>query len=175
MEDLKQYFLPYIFSNILFGLSIWSAWKKPIVARIFLAGFFLWASIVNTITSIQSPQVYLEYANLSFLGIYRDFINGFFAQHIRIFVFCVACGQFLIFLGLCLRRTLTILACLGGMVFGLAIGPLGVGSAFPSTILMAIAFLILFQYHDHDYIWKIRQYKDSAHLRIQQPESRSEI
>jgi hypothetical protein len=166
MESLKQYFLPYIISNVLFGLSIWAAWKKPFIARILLAGFFLWASIVNTFTSIQSPQVYLEYANLSFLGIYKDFINGFFALHIREFVLTVAFGQFLIFIGLCLNRIFTLLACLGGLIFGLAIGPLGVGSAFPSTILMAIAFLILFLYHDHDYIWKIRQYNHSGHLQV---------
>ena len=162
MEGLNQYLLPYIISNILFGFSIWAAWKKPIIARIFLAGFFLWASIVNTYTSIQTPNVYLEYASLSILGIYRDFINGFFAQHIRLFVLCVACGQFLIFLGLCLKKTPTLLACLGGIVFGLAIGPLGVGSAFPSTILMSIAFLILIQFHDHDFIWKIHQYRYSG-------------
>jgi hypothetical protein len=108
---------------------------------------------------MQSPRVYLEYANLSFLGIYRDFINGFFAQHIQAFVLSVACGQFLIFLGLCLNNVLTSLACLGGAIFGLAIGPLGVGSAFPATCLMAIAFLILFQFHEHRYIWEINQYK----------------
>ena len=158
MEDLKQYLIPYIFSNILFGISVWAAWKRPMAARIFLAGFFIWASVVNTNTAIHKPEVYLEYAQLSFLPIYKDFINGFFAQHVRAFVMSVACGQFLIFAGLCLNKNFTYMACLGGIIFGLAIVPLGVGSAFPATLLMAIAFFILFQQPDHDYIWKIHQY-----------------
>jgi hypothetical protein len=36
--------------------------------------------------------------------------------------------------------------------------PLGVGSGFPSTVCMAIAFFILFKKQDHDFIWKLRQY-----------------
>jgi hypothetical protein len=159
MEEIRQYFLPYIISNLLFGLCIWAARKKPIIARIFLAGFFLWACTVNTITSIQNPRVYLEYANLSFLAIYRNFINGFFAQHIRAFVLSVAIGQFLIFIGLCLNKVWTLLACLGGIIFGLSISPLGVGSAFPATCLMAVAFFVLLQYHEHGYIWEVHQYK----------------
>ena len=163
MEGLRQYFLPYIISNVLFGLSIWAAWKKPMIARIFLAGFFLWAYIINTITAIQFPEKYLEYANLSFPGFYRDFINGFFSHHIREIVITIACGQYLIFLGLCMKKVLVVLASLGGMIFGLAIAPLGVGSGFPSTVLMAIAFLLLIRHPAHDYIWKIHQYEPRIH------------
>jgi hypothetical protein len=158
MEALKEWLWPYIISNIVFGLSIIAALKKPMWARVFLAGFFLWASYFNSTSSVMSPQVYLTYARLDALPIYSRFINGFFSQHITPFVFTIAVGQFMIFLGMILDQTFTKLACIGGIIFGLAIAPLGVGSAFPSTVSMAIAFYILLKKYDHDFIWKWNQY-----------------
>src|ERR1044071_8573142 len=100
MEPLKQYFIPWLISNIVFGLTIFGALKKPLLTRVFLAGFFLWASYFNSTTSIKSPQIYLDYAKLDALPVYSKFINGFFASHITAFVFTIAIGQFLIFVGL---------------------------------------------------------------------------
>jgi hypothetical protein len=48
---------------------------------------------------------------------------------------------------------------MGGIVFGLAIAPLWVGSGFPSTVCMAIAFFILLKKDNHDFIWKLNRYK----------------
>jgi hypothetical protein len=50
------------------------------------------------------------------------------------------------------------LACIGGMIFGFAIAPLGIGAAFPATISMAFTFLVLYKKEVNDYIWKWRQY-----------------
>ncbi|MDB5279342.1 MAG: hypothetical protein JWR61_4297 [Ferruginibacter sp.] len=58
-----------------------------------------------------------------------------------------------------LNKTFTKLACTVGIIFGLAIAPLGVGSAFPATVSMAIAFYILLKNYQHDFIWKWKQYK----------------
>jgi hypothetical protein len=71
----------------------------------------------------------------------------------------IAICQALIALGLVLNNGWTKAACLGGIIFGLAIAPLGIGSAFPSTLSMAIAFYILFKKYDHDLIWKWKQYR----------------
>ncbi len=158
MEAVKQYIIPYILSNIVFGLSILAAVKMPIVARFFLAAVFLWACCINTSTAINNPQVYLDYASLSPVPFYKEFINGFFAKHITIFVTEVAIGQFFIFLGLLLNRNWVDMACVGGMIFGIAISPLGVGAAFPATVTMAIAFYVLMRKGKHDFIWKLKQY-----------------
>lgn len=127
-------------------------------ARIFLAAFFLWAAYFNSTTAIQSPEIYLNYATLNALPAYSRFINGFFSEHITVMVFAIAIGQFLIALGLILNKFWVRLACSGGIIFGLAIAPLGVGSGFPSTVCMAIAFFILLIKPTHDFIWKLRQY-----------------
>jgi len=159
MEAIKEWLFPYIISNIVFGLSIVAALAKPMWVRIFLAGFFLWASYINSVSAIMSPEIYLTYARLDALPFYSRFINGFFSQHITPFVCTIAAGQFMIFLGMTLGKTFTKLACIGGIIFGFAIAPLGVGSAFPATVSMAIAFFILLKKDPHDFIWKLKQYK----------------
>jgi len=159
MEALRAWLIPYIISNIVFGLTVLSAIKKPMPARIFLAGFYLWACYFNSTSAIHSPGIYLNYAKLDALPIYSKFINGFFSQHITAFILSIAAGQFLIAAGLILNKTWVKLACTGGIIFGLAIAPLGVGSAFPATVSMAIAFFILLKKGPHDFIWKWKQYK----------------
>jgi hypothetical protein len=74
-------------------------------------------------------------------------------------VVSIAVGQLLIFLGLLFNKMWVRLACIGGIIFGLAIGPLGVGSAFPATISMAVSFFILLKKYEHDLIWKWKQYQ----------------
>ncbi len=162
MSELKQYLIPYFISNLLFAISVFAAWKKPIWARLFLAVLFLWAGCVNSSTVLKTPQVYLEYASLTPVSFYRNFINGFFSMHIRIFTLSIAVGQFLIFTGFILNRNWVRMACAGGVVFGLAIAPLGIGSAFPATVLMAATCLILCRKYDHDFIWNWHQYRSRA-------------
>ncbi|HET7116937.1 MAG TPA: hypothetical protein VFI29_10630 [Hanamia sp.] len=164
MEALREWLIPYIISNIVFVLSIVAAIKRPMWARMFLAGFFLWAAYLNSTLAIRSPGTYLTYATLNALPIYSRFINGFFAEHITVFVVTIAVGQFLITLGLMLNKIWVKLACIGGIIFGLAIAPLGVGSAFPATVCMAIAFFILLKKYDHDFIWKLKQYKTTLFI-----------
>jgi hypothetical protein len=144
MNGLKEYLVPYIISNMLFLLCMMAAIKKPIWARLFLAVVFLWAACVNTRTALLHPEVYLEYARLTPVPFYRAFINGYFSQHIRPIIFFIATGEFLIFVGLLLANRFVKMACWGGILFGLAISPLSVGSAFPATLLMALSFWILY-------------------------------
>lgn len=159
MEALKQYLVPFIISNIFFALCIPFALKKPMWVRIFFVGFFLWACFINSFTAINIPEVYLDYGKLTFIPLYRNFIFGFFSRHIQPFVLTIAFGQFLIAFGLVLNKTWTSLSCAGGIIFGLAIAPFGVGSGFPSTVSMAIAFFILMKKYEHDFIWKWKQYR----------------
>ena len=164
MEALKEWLIPYIISNIVFLLSIAAALRKPMWTRIFFAGFFLWAAYFNSTTAIQSPEIYLTYANLNALPAYSKFINEYFSEHITMIVSTIAVGQFLIALGLILNKTWVKIACIGGIIFGLAIAPLGVGSGFPATVFMAVAFFILLKKNDHDFIWKLKQYKTALFL-----------
>lgn len=159
MNDLKEYLVPYIISNFLFAISVLAALKRPMWARIFLAILFLWASYINSRSVIRTPEIYLDYARLTPVHLYKEFINGLFSRHIQLFTISVAIGQFCIFGGFLLNDGWVKMSCGGGIIFGLAIAPLGVGSAFPATVLMAIACLILSMKYDHDFIWIRGQYK----------------
>lgn len=136
-----------------------SRYKKAYVGKNFFSWFFVWAAYINSTLAIRSPETYLTYATLDALPIYSQFINGFFAEHITVFVVGIAVGQLLIALGLMLNKFWVKLASIGGIIFGLAIAPLGVGSAFPATVCMAVAFFILLKKYNHDFIWKLKQYK----------------
>lgn len=158
MEAIREYLVAYTLSNLVFGFSIYLAMKKPIRARFFLAAFFLWAAFINFSTAVKSPEIYLEYGRFAFLPIYSEFIYGYFSLNIPMFIIPIALGQFLIFLGLILHGIWVQTACIGGILFGLAIAPLGVGSAFPATVLMSLAFYFLWKIENHDFIWHLKQY-----------------
>ncbi len=51
----------------------------------------------------------------------------------------ISFGQGLIAIGMMLKGWIVRLACLGAIVFLLAIAPLGIGSGFPATIIIAVA------------------------------------
>lgn len=159
MEGLNEYLIPYIISNMVFAASIIAAVKQPYYSRIFFILLFLWASYTNFTTAFSSPEVYLDYGKLALLPFYKDIINGFFAIHIQQFVFLIAFCQLMIAAGLMFNKTAVNTACTGGIIFGLAIAPLGVGSAFPATVFMAIALFILMRKNNHNHIWKTKQYK----------------
>lgn len=158
MDALRQYLVPYLVSNTIFIMVLIAVTLRPMIARIFFVLLFLWAASINTATALKTPQVYLEYANMALIDVYRDFISTFFAQHIQAIVISIASGQLLIGMGMMLYGNWVRLACLGGILFSLAIAPLGVGAGFPSTVLLAIALYILYIQPHHDFIWRWRQY-----------------
>lgn len=158
MEALRQYLLPFLISNAIAILALVIVIIRPIIARIFFALLFLWAAYMNSSTVLKTPRVYLEYAHMALIPAYRDFINTFFADHIQTIVLSIAFCQLLIGMGMILYGNWVRLACLGGILFSLAIAPLGVGAGFPSTVLLAIALYILYAQPHHNYIWSWRQY-----------------
>ena len=93
----------------------------PTAGRLLFIALFAWAAQVNLRTALATPEVYLDYAPLASLDLYRQVIAGVFARHITAFVTAVALGL------------------AGAIAFLVAIVPLGVGSGFPATLIMAMA------------------------------------
>ena len=124
-------------------LLLMLAFTKPILSRFLFSLLFLWAACTNAYTAIDHPRVYLEYADLTPVTIYRNFILGFFSEHIRLFVLPIAFAQCLASIFILYKGALMKLAMIGAILFLLAIAPLGIGSGFPSSVIMAIAIFIL--------------------------------
>ena len=133
LEQLQQYVVPYLISNLIALLVLIFAWRKPTVGRIALGFIFLLASIVNTREAIIHPSSYLLYEQFALLTLYRDFIAGWFSEHVRAMVVPIAFGQMVIAVGMFVGGRCLKLAIIGVVIFGLAIAPLGVGSAFPCS------------------------------------------
>ena len=143
----------YIISNIVAMVVLWAAWKRPRLARLLFFFIFTWASWTNWKTAIYTPEVYLGQADLSFVNFYKEFIQGWFSRHITETVCFIATCQAMIAVSMLLRGWVLKTGGIGAIVFLLAIAPLGVGSAFPCTVLLAVAMYRILRHPYRDYLW----------------------
>ena len=104
---------------------------------------FVAAGLFNTYTAITQPDVYLDYHDMAVLDVYRRFINGFFSEYTQAIVLSIALGQLSVGALLTGSGHLLRMGVAGGVIFFIAITPLGVGSAFPATLLMAVALIVM--------------------------------
>ncbi len=151
--DNTGYLILYTISNIAALLMVWAAWKRPRLARLLLFLLFAWASWTNWETAVKTPQFYLDYANLSFSGLYREFIRGWFSRHIGAAVGLIASCQALISVSMLWKGWLFKVGAAGAIIFLLGILPLGMGSAFPCSLIMAIAIGLLLRKKQTGYLW----------------------
>jgi len=119
------------------------SWRWRSLGRLSLVALFAWAAQLNFRTALTAPEVYLEYAPLAWSSWYRDFILGPFARHITPIVAAIAVGQAAIAIGVSLRGRAAVFGLIGAVVFLAAVAPLGIGSGFPATVIMALAALKL--------------------------------
>ncbi len=138
-----EYLVPYLASNVIAIALVLLALKQPRVTRILFVLIFLAASFFNSYSVITDPIAYLMYGDLTFLDLYRRFIFGFFSQHTQAVVLTIAAGQFCIAGLLASRDRLRKWGVAGGVIFFLAIAPLGIGAAFPCSLLLAAAILLM--------------------------------
>lgn len=139
----ERIFHAAIATNLIAVAMIAVSWFSQKWGRLVFGLLFFWAAGVNWWLAQTTPEVYLKFADSAVLPLYREFILGFFARHTREIVTLIAAGQafvgVLVFLpGVWLRIGLS-----SAIFFLIAIAPFGIGSAFPSSLLMAGAALVL--------------------------------
>lgn len=141
---LQDYLVPYIISQVIALLLIFVCYKWPRIGKIVLVILFFAAGVFNLYAAFNQPQVYVEaYGPAAVFLFYKKFIFGIFSKYATLFVSLIASGQIIVAILLFQRGFLFKLGSIGGMIFLIAISPLGIGSAFPSTILMAISLFLL--------------------------------
>ena len=153
MTGLDEYLIPYIISQVASIIILVVAWKNTRWARWLFALLFFWASGINMFLGITNPNVYQEYADMA-IPFYRDFINGWFSHNNHIIIPLIAIGQFCIAMGMLLKGIWVKLACAGSILFLLSIAPLLVGSAFPFSITVSLAAILIYRNDDKNYAWK---------------------
>ena len=152
--DNHLYIVLLIISNAVAVLQLIAAIKWLNIARISFFLLFGWACWMNWRTSQQTPQLYLEYASLTWSEWYRAFILGWFAEHIKLSIGLIATCQGAIAISMLFKGWIFQAGCLGAILFLVAILPFGVGSGFPCTAIMAIAVYILSKKHQDRFAWE---------------------
>ncbi len=142
MHGFTAHLGPYLVTNLLaLGLVV-LAFTKPRTTRWLFTALFGGAAIFNAIFALRDPGAYVSgYAKLA-APAYRDFIEGTFAAHTTPIVLSIALGQLVIAVMLALGGRSLTRGAIGAVVFLVAISPLGVGSAFPSTLILALAIAV---------------------------------
>lgn len=156
MDLLKEYWIQCIVSNGIAILILIAAIKRPKIARLLFVLLFAWASWLNYTTAHNAPEDYLNYALLTPVDFMRDFINGWFKENITLMVTLISFGQGLIAIGMLLKGWWVKVACIGAIVFLLAITPLGIGSGFPFSIIASVALYFILKNDDFNYLWKFK-------------------
>ena len=151
MKGLQEFIIPYSISQVASLVILITAWKNTRWARWLFFFLFLWASCTNMYYGITRPGIYQQYADMA-LSFYRNFINGWFSQYSNILVPLIAVGQFLIAMGMLMKGWWVKGACIGAIIFLLGIAPLMVGSAFPFSITVSLAAVLILKYDDKNYI-----------------------
>lgn len=141
--NLQEYWLPYTVTHVITFLLIFICYKWPKIGKVAWGIIFILAGIFNIYTAISDPQAYVDYGSQA-VGLYKKFIYGVFSSYTSLIVFLIALGQILVGIFLFMKRTLFLLGILGGIIFLMAISPLGIGSAFPSTLLMSFSLILLY-------------------------------
>ena len=145
--NLKEFLTPYIITNMFALLMIFICWKKPRTGKIVWGFVFLGAGLFNLFHGITNPTAYLNYANMAVFSFLRDFINGPFSRLTMPIIALIAVGQMFVGFFLLYRsRRMNRLGLIGGIVFLVCIAPLGIGSAFPASLIMAATLILILIY-----------------------------
>lgn len=146
--------LLYIISNSIAIVMLIVSLKRIRLARLLFAIIFAWASWTNWHMALNDPRNYLGEAELALIPWYREFILGWFSRHITLMVGTIATCQAMIAGSMFLRNGLLKTGAAGAIIFLLAIAPLGVGSGFPCTVILAIAMWQILQARHQSFLWQ---------------------
>lgn len=144
----------YIVTNGISVIFLFLCWRNPRVGRLLFFILFLMASCLNLYTATQRPEVYQYFAELTWLNAYRQLILGWLNENAGWFVTVIAVCQMFIAISMWLKGPALKTGAFGAMFFFISIVPLGFGSAFPGTLIMAFAMLFIFKSTDQEYLWR---------------------
>lgn len=133
----KTWAVPHLISIVIAISFLVAAIYKPLFARKLYAALFVYATLVNAAVAVYAPQSYLGNARYALFEGLRTFILGWFSQHVGLVVGVISLCQAAITAGLIIGGNAARVALVGAIVFFLAIAPLGVASAFPSSLIWA--------------------------------------
>ena len=82
------------------------------------------------------------------------FLYGFFSRHITEIVCFIAFCQLLIAVGFTTKEKMLVWSGWGAIIFLVSIAPLGAGSGFPSTLILALAVYMIIRKPVRKHLWE---------------------
>jgi len=137
--------VPYLLTNALAVALVLLAFKRHRLTRMIFILIFLLAGLFNIYTILTKPEFFNYYADKAFLNIYKTFISGYFSHHIQQIVGFIGLGQIIVAALLSAGGRWLHLGVAGGIIFFIALIPLGLSAAFPAMLFFILA-LALMQY-----------------------------
>jgi len=129
---------------------------RPNAGRIFIGIFFLAMAIgVNVVTAFIDPDSYVGLGAGSFIPLYRWVFTNFVALAPPLFVLPVAAFQIVIALLMLSKGNYAKWGLIGGIIFLIAITPLGVWTLGNPIMAVAMAFLLTKE-HDRSFVETLR-------------------
>ena len=142
--NYEQFMLPVILANLLAIVIMLLSYNFPRFMRFIWGVVFIAAGIVNLITIVNTPGIYVDtFGPAAVLDFYKELIYGPFSKQPGVYVALIAGGQILIGALIWSRGLWYYLGLIGGLIFFLAIAPLGAGSAFPCTVFLAFGLIFM--------------------------------
>jgi len=150
----------YLGCNVFAVCLLWASKSRQPLARLILFFLFLFAAGANTYIALDAPWSYRDFADTA-MPLYKQFIVGAFIPIITPMVLTIAICQLLIAVAMTATGQIFQAGCWAGIIFCIAIAPLGLYAAFPMPLLLAWAIFRLLR-TDKD------QTKDSNMQRLNQ-------
>lgn len=134
-----------VIANVLAVAFVIVALYRPNLARVIAGAGFILAALVNCVVALRAPLFYLDALEPLAWGVYREFLHSVFTQAPVRLLLAVALWQALVGCVFLVRQTPFIrLASVAAFGFFLLLVPLGAGSGFPSTLILAGGMVVLF-------------------------------
>jgi len=129
---------------------------RPNASRIFLGFFFLIMAIcVNIVTVLVSPQSYIEMGKNALIPFYRWIFVNIITLNPALFVLPIAAFQITIALMMLNKKNYVKIGLVGGILFLVAIAPLGIES-LPNILFAASLGLLLRKNFNTTFLENIR-------------------
>lgn len=142
-ETLPDFIVPWFICNMLGFILLWIAIKFPQISRKAWGLLMILACFVNSYVVLTDPKSYLEFGVLA-IPTMQKFIYSKFFSYPALLVIPIAVYQLAIGIVLLLSESPSLIrvSLMGAMVFFFGITPLGLSSAFPSSLVYASTMML---------------------------------
>uniref|UniRef100_A0A7S2XIR5 Uncharacterized protein n=1 Tax=Attheya septentrionalis TaxID=420275 RepID=A0A7S2XIR5_9STRA len=142
-QSIPDFLFPWFLSNMVGFCLLWIAIKFPQVSRKTWGFLLILASLVNSYVVLTDPTGYIEYGVVAIPPLQHFIYSKFFASP-TVLVLPIAICQGII--GLVLLRSqnqrLVKAGLMGATIFFFGVSLLGIGSAFPSSLIYASTMML---------------------------------